>query len=295
MPLVAHIIHRFGTGGLENGMVNLLNNFPEPAYRHAVICLEGFTEFRRRVTSPRVHFYDIEKKPGKDPSHYWRLWRLLRSLKPDLVHTRNLSGLEGQFVAWAAGVGARVHGEHGRDVFDLHGANSAYNRLRRLARPLVRRYIPVSRDLEQWLVETVGATPERIKQIYNGVDQSRFRPRAEGEARCLPEAFSNNAFVIGTVGRLAAVKDQPTLVRAFVEASKAVDVGDRLRLVIVGDGELRAECERLLAEAGLSDRALFPGDRDDVPDFLRSLDLFVLPSLGEGISNTILEAMSSGL
>lgn len=101
---------------------------------------------------------------------------------------------------------------------------------------------------------------------------------------------------MGTVGRMQTVKAQPLLVRAFLRALEiAPALRPRLRLVLAGDGPLRAECEALLARAGASDLAWLAGERADVPDVMRGLDCFVLPSLAEGISNTILEAMASGL
>lgn len=295
-PLIAHVVYRFDVGGLENGMVNLLNHMPRERYRHTVICLDDFTDFRTRIRREDVAFHALHKRPGKDFGHYHRLWRLLRELRPDLVHTRNLSALEGQFVAALAGVRTRVHGEHGRDVFDLHGQSRKYNLLRRCARPLVHRYIAVSRDLEQWLLQTVGVTPALVTQIYNGVDIDRFRPRS-GARTIGPPGFANgNAFVIGSVGRMAAVKDYPALVRAFLALVAAKpDLRERIRLVIVGDGAAREECLQLLREAGTESLAWLPGERRDVPELMRSFDVFALPSLGEGISNTVLEAMATGL
>jgi glycosyltransferase involved in cell wall biosynthesis len=93
---------------------------------------------------------------------------------------------------------------------------------------------------------------------------------------------------------MVGVKDYPTLVRAFIEAA-ARPGGERLRLVIVGDGGERAVCQALLDQAGVADRAWLPGERRDIPELMRAFDLFVLPSLGEGVSNTILEAMACGL
>ncbi|WP_413769136.1 glycosyltransferase, partial [Vibrio vulnificus] len=126
--------------------------------------------FVERIRPGRVTFHDVKKRPGKDPAHYFRLWRMLRTLQPDVLHTRNLSALEAVIIGWLAGVPARVHGEHGRDVFDLDGSNSRYNRLRRLVKPFVHRYLTDSRDLQSWLSATVGVEPARIRQIYNGVD-----------------------------------------------------------------------------------------------------------------------------
>jgi glycosyltransferase involved in cell wall biosynthesis len=95
---------------------------------------------------------------------------------------------------------------------------------------------------------------------------------------------------------MQAVKDQLTLVRAFIRALQiAPELHSRLRLVMVGDGPLKEEAQALLAQAGMSDLAWLPGERNDVADVLRGLDCFVLPSLAEGISNTILEAMATAL
>ncbi len=296
-PLIVHIVFRFDTGGMENGMVNLINQLPEERFRHAVICLSGYGDFRHRIRREDVAFHDLGKRPGHDLSWYSRLYRLLRQLKPDLIHTRNLNALEAQFVAVLAGVPARVHGEHGRDVFDLEGKNWKYNLLRRAASLVVQRYITVSRDLADWLAHTVGIKPARITQIYNGVDQERFSPRGgERRSELATAGFFDAAnCVIGSVGRMAAVKDYPTLVKAFIRLCRQSPDPTGLRLVIVGDGPARAECQSLLDAAGLSRQACFPGDRSDTPDWLASFDLFVLSSLGEGISNTILEAMASGL
>lgn len=296
-PLIAHVVHRFDVGGMENGIVNLLNHMPPGRFRHAVVCLEGYGEFARRVRVPDVTFHALHKRPGKDPALYARLWRLLRRLRPDIVHSRNLSALEAQAVAAAAGVRARVHGEHGRDVFDLNGANRKYNLLRRAMRPLVGRYVAVSKDLAGWLAETVGAAPARIEQIYNGVDTERFRPRGPGPRAIGPEGFLRGATqVIGSVGRMAPVKDFPTLVRAFAAlVAQSPALRERLRLVIVGDGSEREACVALARETGVDALVWFAGERADIPELMRAFDVFVLPSLGEGISNTILEAMATGL
>lgn len=295
--LIAHVVHHFHVGGMENGMINLINNMPSDQFRHAVICLDGYSDFRLRIQRNDVVFYALAKRPGRGLGWYLRLWRLLRELRPQIVHTRNLSAIEGQFVAMAAGISARVHGEHGRDVFDLHGKNHKYNLLRKAARPFIKHYIAVSKDLEQWLRNTVVVTPSRITQIYNGVDIVRFRPRSESRENFGPAGFADaQAFVIGSIGRMAEVKDYPTLVRAFLQLLDMEPAARHdARLVIVGDGVTRTQCLEILHAANASQYAWLPGERSDIPELLRAMDLFVLPSLGEGISNTILEAMASGL
>lgn len=295
--LVMHIIHRLSTGGLENGLVNLINHMPSDRYRHAIVSLTEITDFRDRIQGRDVPIFSLHKRLGQDFGMYRRLLRLLRSLRPDIVHTRNLGTVECLLPAAVAGIGARIHGEHGRDVHDLDGLSFKYNLLRRTLRPLIHRYVAVSSELASWLVDTVGVRSDRVSRICNGVDIERFHPRSNARLAFGPNGFATPfTMVVGTVGRMEAVKDTLTLVRAFLRLiTTDVNAEKRLRLAIIGDGILREEAERLLRSSGAENLAWFAGERNDIPEIMRGLDLFVLPSLREGISNTILEAMASGL
>ena len=297
IPHIVHIVHRFDTGGMENGMVNLFNTLPPQRFRHSVVALTDYSDFRQRITVQPVAFHALNRLPGNGLGWTVRLWKLLRQLKPDLVHTRNLAALEAQFVVAAAGIRATVHGEHGRDVFDLYGQNWKYNLLRRAARPLVSHYIAVSRDLATWLRQSIHVPPCKIHQIYNGVDSVKFHTRTGERPAVPPQGFADGqAVLFGSVGRMAEVKDYPMLVRAFIPVvQQHPDAALRARLAIVGDGPTREVCLDLLQGAGVSHLAWLPGTRDDIADIMQMLDVFVLPSKNEGISNTILEALASGL
>src|SRR5687767_9295880 len=93
-PLIAHVIYRFDVGGLENGVVNLINCMPANAYRHAVISLTEITGFSQRVVQPGVELIALNKRPGQGLKLYPRLFRLFRQMRPAIVHTRNLAALE---------------------------------------------------------------------------------------------------------------------------------------------------------------------------------------------------------
>ena len=294
-----HVVTRFDTGGLENGVVNLINNMPAQSYRHAVLSLTEVTDFRHRIRVPDVQCLALHKRPGHGFKLYPRVWRMVRELRPAVVHTRNLGPLEMQVAAAAAGGSVRVHGEHGRELDDLDGNNRKLQRLRRLYAPFVHRYVALSRDLKTYLIDKVGISADRIDQIYNGVDAQRFRPLANPAAAIdgwpWPPS-SQEPWVVGTVGRMQGVKNQTLLARAFVRAlSLRPGLRSCWRLVMVGEGPLREQVLSLLRESDLVDLAWLPGERADVPQIMQRMHCFVLPSLAEGISNTTLEAMACGL
>jgi sugar transferase (PEP-CTERM/EpsH1 system associated) len=297
-PLIVHVVYRFGVGGLENGLVNLINRMPAHRWRHAIVAVTDVSaEFAKRVARSEVRYIALGKRAGHLVRDYPRLFRLFRELRPAIVHTRNLAALESVVPAWAAGVPIRIHGEHGWDVQDPGGRSRRYRSVRRIYRPFVTRYVALSRHLENYLERQVGVPAGDIAQIYNGVDTERFLP-SRGARPAIPGCpFGGpDQWLVGTVGRMERIKDPLNLATAFVRALEMQPgAAEHLRLVMVGDGALRNAVSAVLDRPGVRDRVWFAGERADVPDMLRGLNCFVLPSLAEGVSNTILEAMATGL
>jgi sugar transferase (PEP-CTERM/EpsH1 system associated) len=294
-PLIAHVLFSLDYGGLENGVINLVNGMAPERFRHAIIALTRASEFRHRLRREDAGVYVINKKAGKDPRAYIRLFRLLRALRPTVVHTRNFGTLDCALIAGLAGVPWRIHGEHGWDVHDPDGTRARYRRIRRLLNPMIDRFIVVSRDLERWMGGRVGIDASKIVRICNGVDTNLFRPASRESRQMLPPEWrASGAIVVGSVLRFSEIKDPLNLVRAFIQA-RANPMGDTLRLLMVGDGDLRIKAIELLSQAGALASAWLTGSRDDIPELLRAMDVFVLGSRREGISNTLLEAMASGL
>lgn len=297
-PLVVHIIYILCSGGLENGLVNIINRCPTDRYRHAIICLTTADNFAERITVDGVEVFQLHKREGHDLGMYRRLRALLRELRPDIVHSRNMAALEAQLAGFALGGIKRIHGEHGREIGDVDGTNRKYLLLRRVMRLFIHRYITVSKDLERWLIASVGVRPEIVTQVYNGVDSETFTPATVKPLALLPRHWQglDDMLVLGTVGRLTPVKDQQLLLRALAGlCQQHPDLAEKLRLIMVGEGPLEEQLQQLAVELGVREQVWFPGDRTDVPELLGAMDIFVLPSLGEGISNTVLEAMAGGL
>ena len=248
--LIAHVLYRFDTGGLENGVVNLINRLPPDRFRHVVIALTEVTDFRLRIQRDDVRFVALGKPPGQGLWQFARMRRLLGELQPSIVHTRNLAALEMSVPAAWAGVPVRIHGEHGWDMNDPDGRSRKFRLVRRLYRPFVHQYVALSRHLQRYLLDHVGVPPSRVTQIYNGVDATRFHP-ARGERPSIAGSPFNapDLWRIGSVGRLQAVKNPVLLARAFMRALElAPDSRARLRLIITGEGPQRQEVESVLRQ-----------------------------------------------
>jgi sugar transferase (PEP-CTERM/EpsH1 system associated) len=293
-PLVVHLIYRLDFGGLETLLVDCINHMPPERYRHAIVCLTDYTAFADKITRPNVELYALHKQPGLGLGIHVKLFKLLRALRPAILHTYNFACAEYAVPAWAAGVPVRIHAEHGRDASDPQGLNRKHNFLRRALVPWIDRYVPVSHDLARWLQNVVNIPAAKSQLIMNGVDTVRFAPNLP--AATMPWAGVDKPFVIGTVGRLQDVKDQATLIEAFAllcAARPAARAG--LRLAVVGDGPLRARLEQKAQDAGVADLVWFAGARNDIPELMRSFDLFALSSIAEGTPVTLLEAMACGV
>jgi sugar transferase (PEP-CTERM/EpsH1 system associated) len=294
IPLIVHLVYRLDMGGLETQMVERINRMPGERYRHAVVTLSGYNPgFAAKISKPGVDLYTLDKQAGLSLQTHARLWRLLRQLRPAVLHSYNLSAMEYAPAALLAGVPVRVNGAHGRDINDPHGTNRKHNALRRLLVPFYDACYANSAAMEVWNREVIRVPPRKSRVLTNGIDAERFRPRAADEAR---QFFDQEAIVIGTVGRLQAVKDHATLLDAFVLLrERRPQLRARLRLAIVGDGPLLVPLRERAAQAGLADLVWLPGARSDVPDLLRSMDVFAMSSLAEGTPGAALEAMACGL
>jgi len=292
-PLVVHLVFSLDVGGLETLLVDCINRMPPEKYRHAVVCLTRYTDFAARITQPGVELFALNKPPGNGLQVHADFWKLMRRLRPSILHTYNLAAMEYCFTAACAGIPVRVHAEHGRDASDPHGLNKKHNFLRRRLAPFIDRYIPVSDDLQRWLDEVVRIPAAKNLLIKNGVDTGRFQPRADAVTAA---PWRLDDIVIGAVARVQEVKNHRSLVAAFALLRERLPhLRERLRLSILGDGPLLGAIQAQVQEAGLQDVVWLPGARADVAELLHGFDIFTLPSLAEGTPVSLLEAMACGL
>jgi sugar transferase (PEP-CTERM/EpsH1 system associated) len=295
-PLVVHLIYKLDFGGLETLLVDSVNRMPVEKYRHAIICLTDYTEFSKKITRPDVQIFALNKPPGLGLETHLNIWKLLRRLRPSILHTYNLSAIEYTLAASLAGVPVRVHAEHGRDATDPEGKNWKHNLLRRCLIPLIDYFVPVSADLQRWLSQAIRVPAAKNKLIQNGVDTKKFRPATTNGGALHGRHFPENYFVIGTVGRIQDVKNHRALIDAFIQLRALLpQQQDRLRLAIIGDGPLLPALRACVADAGLNEYVWLPGARDDIAHIMQTFSLFAMSSIAEGTPVVLLEAMATGL
>lgn len=285
---ILHILHGLNVGGLENGVVNLINRLDPEGFEHEICCITSNGPMAERFVQP-VRVHEMGKGAGRTLGLPLRLAGLIRKVRPDIVHTRNWGTIDGIIGARLAGVRRIVHGEHGREATDPTGANRRRQIARRLLAPAVTRFVTVSAELDNWLVRDIGVPRAKVEQIINGVDGETFRPEVDKAACRTRLGIPDDKLIVGIVGRLDPVKDHATLLRAVAQSETAC------RLVVVGAGPAEDALRQLAAELNVAEFTHFFGARHDIAQVLGALDVFVLPSLAEGISNTILEAMACGL
>jgi sugar transferase (PEP-CTERM/EpsH1 system associated) len=285
---ILHVLHCFSPGGLENGVVNLINRSPDH-YVHELCFIREGGEFLQRLERP-VTYHELRKPPGNDIGIIFRLWRLFRQRNIDVIHTNNWAAFDAVLAACLTTRPVVIHTEHGHGTTNSDGQIRRRNLTRRATAFRATKFVAVSRDLYGWLRSTVRVPERKLSLIPNGVDTDRFRPgRDLGLRRSL--GIADDEFVVGIVGRLDPIKNHKGLIGAIRSVNSA---GHKVRLVIAGDGPEREAIEKLL-HSHPGPEPLLLGNRADIDRLYRVFDLFVLNSFDEGMSYALLEAMASGL
>ncbi len=291
---ILHILDTLGKGGMENGLVNLIHKLDPNCFEHVVCTVRDLGYNAARLPVDRVRLMCLEKAEGTSVIQIPAFARLLRQVHPDIVHSRNWGGIEAVVAARIVRFCGTVHSEHGLD--SITAGAEAWRRIcfRRIAYRLADRVITVSHALKDVHTRRTGVACNKISVIHNGVDHRRFAPDLETRARVRQEfAIPDDVFCVGAVGNLFPVKDHLTLLKA---TRRLTGFQKPWRLFIIGDGPERTKLEAFAAaDPDCRFRILFLGSSNRVPELMQAMDAYVLSSVTEGISNSLLEAMSTGL
>jgi sugar transferase (PEP-CTERM/EpsH1 system associated) len=285
---VAHVVLNLDIGGLERIVISLIKNSDPGRFRHLVYCIGSGGTLADELRNDGFPVTAMNKPEGRSLILPFKLMRMFRREKVQVVHSHNYGALVyGEMAAKLAGVAGTVYTSHGR--------TSAFQKIN----PYLVKYfnyvnkaVGVSEDTQQLLMKTSGFPLDRTMTIINGLDVNRYGGAVDIERKKEALGLSGARHVVGIVARLSADKDHQTLLEAYsLILAKRTDI----TLLIVGDGPLKNNLLEKSIELKLGANAVFLGDRLDVPEILKVLDLFVLSSVTEGLAVTLLEAMASEL
>ena len=295
MPVrIMHVVDNLGTGGLENGLVNLIANLDPHRFEHVVYVIRRLGPNVERLPKDRVRVICQGKQDSDSRFQIGTLARAIRQARPDVVHSRNWAAIEAVAAGRLVRFCATIHSEHGLETSVDAKEPRRRAWIRRVSYEMADRVLSVSYQLRDLHSRRTGFSRERITVIHNGVDGRRFSPNPAVRARVRQEmGFSEEDFVVGCIGNLLPVKDHMTVLQAMAHMNENCKTW---RLVIAGEGPERPNLQAFLnAHPEWKDRVSLAGVSDRVPELLNALDVYVLSSLSEGISNSLLEAMSSGV
>ncbi len=286
---ILHVVNSLEPGGMENGLTNLARALEPRGFASYVACLERRGAFADRLPASS-HVFLLGKGNCFTPGAVWRLARLIGRTRPDIVHSHNLGPLI--YSGLAKLIGARcplVHGEHSQLTADEQRPQRL--RQRRLFYRGCRRIHTVSSAMREELVAH-GFPPAKIVAIANGVDTNRFIAGDRATARAALN-LPADAICLGIVGRFGPFKQHRQLIEAF---ERIAHRSPAACLVIAGGGgSEEAAIRHRVAASGERARIHLLGFQADPLRCYQALDLLVIPSSNEGLSNVALEAMACGV
>ena len=289
---VLQVVDGFRMGGAENKLVELIANLNKEKFDVTLANVGPSGALENKFKQLGVEIVHCPRRFAFDPAPVWQLSRLMRQRRIDVVQTTLLwADLVGPIAAAWAKVPVVLSWEtvsHEGDPFhDNFQRRAGYQ----WAMKWVDVIVPVSDEIKRSLIRRRQIPAEKIRVIHYGVDLKKFRStgRAAMLAKRAEVGVTAETILFGVVARLEPPKGHRYLLAAFLEVVKRYPL---VRLLLVGDGALRAELEAQTQELGLQQHVTFLGARHDVSELLNALDFFILPSISEGLPNVLLEAMA---
>ena len=285
------ITHDLNIGGLQRVVTDIALNLAPTRYAVGVLALREGGPFEKDLLEAGIPVYKLPVSQGRvDYFAFWKIRQLIVKLAPDIIHTHNTQPfIEGTLAAMLAGRPVVVHTDHGRQFPDKR----RYMWMEWLASKAVAGIISVSNDNKASLVKHEHISADKISVIPNGIDNKKYQPKVNGRLKRAALGLEPDAWpVLGWCGRMSPEKGLSVLLRSLPDVVRQYP---RVRLLLMGDGTLRKELEDQAEQEGVASHVRFLGARADVPEVLQLLDLFVLPSLREGLPLVLLEAMAAGI
>ncbi len=285
---VLHLLLSLEVGGAERIVYSMMEKNCSDSFMYSACCLDSKGSYGNELELKGGKVTLLPRKPGIDWSMPWKLARLIQRERVDMIHAHGetpwfYGTLASMLLCGRVRCMTTVHGYGGGDRTQLEKAN-----LWTMLTFFSHKVVVVSDILFNEISSRCFIPRKNMMTIINGVDIAWID--SSGKLSRKDWNIGENTKVLGTISRISTIKNHRLLLRSLERLTK---IGQDMKLVIVGGGPERESLEQLTQELGVQEAVIFTGERSDAVSFFSLFDIFVLPSLSEGISMTILEAMAS--
>jgi len=291
---IAYFVISEVRAGVEEHILDLMLHLDRRRFEISLICPPKLAAaFQDDFKAFPFHVHGIKVRGWRDLKSLFGLYHLFRQEKFDIIHSHMFrSSFICTPVAKLAGIPVVIETDHGREAWRKGIIKGSYFIDRIIAR-LTNKIIAVSEACGKYLLDEKGLSAEKVIVIQNGRDLSIYSPDIPVEISPLKKelGIQDGCTIFGVVGRLEVQKGHIYLLEAI---PKIMKTSKKFKILIVGDGSLREELESKAKELGIKDHLIFTGFRSDIPKLLRVIDIFVLPSLFEGLPLVAIEASATG-
>ena len=283
------VTHDLAIGGLQQVVLSLCRNINREKFHVSVLCLRAIGPLAPEIEKLGIKIIALPQRPGKtDYFSFLKVARIFRQENVQVIHTHNTQPLlDGVMGALLSGVTRVVHTDHARQFPD----KNRYMFMEWLMSHFVYKMVGVSKQTQQNLHKYEKIPSRKLMSIENGIDIQRFQIEIDVTLKKKELALPDKGQVIGVISRLEKVKGITYLLQAMPQIIERIP---DITLLIVGDGSEMKQLKTQSKQIRIQDHVVFAGSRHDIPEILQVLDLFLLPSLSEGLPLGLLEAMAAG-
>ncbi len=291
MIKIGFVNYSLGVGGVETLILEISRKLDRSRFQPYIFVFEKNGKLKNEYLHSKIVVCEVDKKKGFDWLLPVKLSKMLKKHNIDIVHTHNPGNwLYGSIAARLTGIPV-VHTEHTTsDYYNYHVKR--WQAIESILAKFTHTITAVCENVKKHMVEKSHISSSKIKVIYNAIDVDNFNVEINKSKLAQDLSLDKNCMIIGSIARFYKNKDHKTLLEAFSVALKRIP---NLCLLLVGDGPLRLEIEKLADDLKIAKNVKFLGNRRDVPEILKIMDVFVLSSIREGLPIALLEAMASGV
>ncbi|HOZ53138.1 MAG TPA: glycosyltransferase [bacterium] len=276
---ILYIIPSLNSGGAERFILDLIYNLNPEVFETSLLLFSGQGFFYSEAISRGLGVKVLKKRFKIDILNFYNIYRHIRKIKPDIVHTQLGGDIYGKIAAKLAGVKSIVSTEQNVLVND----NKIIKFFKKKTAEFSDKIIAISSAVKRDIIENYQISSEKINLIFNGISVEKFQQDRKNN-------FNKNQIVFGSIGRLTSQKNFSLLIEALSKIKNK-----NFKCLIAGEGELRDKLEKEIERYGLGNKVELLGLKKDIKGFLSDLDFFVLPSKWEGLGVVLLEAGLSRL